>query len=186
MKIVYTLEEIPVFHSDSIFLAGPTPRDRETQSWRPEAIKILKEIGFDGIIFYPEFNPNKRDLLSNKAFDIATEILDSGRAWKKFQAICEAQGGMRELVKAKYTHVIPSPLKGKIVNIDNRRLARLAKLAGAPHDKSAGLVLHTQIDTLVEKDQPLFTIHSESKGSMRYALSLLEDGYHVVEIEEFE
>jgi len=39
-----------------VFLAGPTPRDKETPSWRPEAIKILKELKYDGDVFYPEWS----------------------------------------------------------------------------------------------------------------------------------
>ena len=39
----------------SIFLAGPTPRSKEVKSWRPEAIRLLKEKGFDGVVFVPEF-----------------------------------------------------------------------------------------------------------------------------------
>lgn len=38
----------------SIFLAGPTPRDAETPSWRPEALQILEELGYDGHVFVPE------------------------------------------------------------------------------------------------------------------------------------
>ena len=35
-------------------LCGPTPRDKETKSWRPEALKILEGLGFDGHVFVPE------------------------------------------------------------------------------------------------------------------------------------
>jgi len=38
----------------SIFLAGPTPRDPEVLSWRMEAIHILQELGFGGIVLVPE------------------------------------------------------------------------------------------------------------------------------------
>ena len=38
----------------SIFLAGPTPRDSSVASWRPEALKILEERGFTGMVFVPE------------------------------------------------------------------------------------------------------------------------------------
>jgi len=38
----------------SIFLAGPTPRQKEIVSWRKEACKILKIIGFDGLVYIPE------------------------------------------------------------------------------------------------------------------------------------
>lgn len=39
---------------NSIFLAGPTPRAESVKSWRPEAIKILKQIGFKGNVLIPE------------------------------------------------------------------------------------------------------------------------------------
>lgn len=54
MKIIYALEDFPKEYSKSIFLAGPTPRDKEVPSWRPEAIKILEEMGYDGVVFSPE------------------------------------------------------------------------------------------------------------------------------------
>lgn len=38
----------------SIFLAGPTPRNPEVPSWRPEALKILEELKFDGTVLVPE------------------------------------------------------------------------------------------------------------------------------------
>ena len=38
----------------SIFLAGPTPRDVNVKSWRNEAIRILKELNFDGEVYVPE------------------------------------------------------------------------------------------------------------------------------------
>lgn len=61
MQIIYVPEEImgaemrPVPTTpNSIFLAGPTPRDEFTPSWRPEALRILKELGFTGTVFIPE------------------------------------------------------------------------------------------------------------------------------------
>jgi hypothetical protein len=37
-----------------IFLAGPTPRDAATKSWRPEALDLLNGLGWDGAVFVPE------------------------------------------------------------------------------------------------------------------------------------
>jgi len=55
MIVVYTGETPPEKFTKSIFLAGPTPRNREEQeSWRPDALKILEDKGFDGVIFVPE------------------------------------------------------------------------------------------------------------------------------------
>ena len=60
MKVVYTSEEMPEKFSKSIFLAGPTPRNPEEQeSWRPDAIEILRDKGYDGIIFAPEGRDGK-------------------------------------------------------------------------------------------------------------------------------
>jgi 8-oxo-dGTP pyrophosphatase MutT (NUDIX family) len=54
LKVIYANEPMPESFSKSIFLAGPTPRDALTKSWRPEAIEMLREIGYDGIVFVPE------------------------------------------------------------------------------------------------------------------------------------
>jgi hypothetical protein len=50
MNVIHALQPIP----KSIFLAGPTPRDEETPTWRPEAIDILRDLGFTGTVFVPE------------------------------------------------------------------------------------------------------------------------------------
>ena len=104
------------------------------------------------------------------------------KAWKKFQAICEAQGGLKEPTIAAYQQVVTSRKSGCITNINNRLLARLAKLAGAPHSKSAGIDLHVTTDVLVEKKQPLFTLHAESSGELAYAMNYLEHEHHIIEI----
>lgn len=55
MEVVYTGEEMPEKFTKSIFLAGPTPRNKEEQeSWRPDALRILEDKGFDGVVFVPE------------------------------------------------------------------------------------------------------------------------------------
>jgi len=54
MKVVYAKEDLPTEVVKSLFLAGPTPRDKETKSWRPEALELLEKLGFDGHVFVPE------------------------------------------------------------------------------------------------------------------------------------
>ena len=104
---------------------------------------------------------------------MAGEALASGRAWRKFQAICEAQGGMREPPSAPYRHPVLARSSGRVAAFDNRRLAKAAKLAGAPHDPAAGILLHARLGERVEAGQPLFTLHAESPGELAYALSYL-------------
>ncbi len=100
----------------------------------------------------------------------ATAILDDGRAMAKFVAICEAQGGFRRPESAAFTHVIACRRAARIASVDNRRLARLAKLAGAPRSPAAGVVLHVNIGDAVGAGQPLITLHGESIGELEYAL----------------
>lgn len=55
MKIIYSQQPIPTRITKSIFLAGCTPRDKETPSWRKGALTFLEKLGFDGTVFVPEF-----------------------------------------------------------------------------------------------------------------------------------
>ncbi len=115
---------------------------------------------------------------------MALTTLESGEAWRKFQAICAAQGGLREPPTAGYTHALVASRAGYVVAIDNRRLARIAKLAGAPKALAAGLFFHAPLGTQVEVGQPLMTIHAESPGELAYALAYAETQQDVVLIEK--
>jgi len=102
---------------------------------------------------------------------LAAQALDDGRAWKKFQRICEAQGGMRTPPASAYREPILSAHSGHIAIIDNRKIAKLAKLAGAPDAKAAGVDLHVRAGALAVASQPLCTVHAESPGELAYAMS---------------
>jgi thymidine phosphorylase len=115
---------------------------------------------------------------------MASAALDDGRAWRKFEAICEAQGGMREPPRAAHTAVVTSRRAGRVAEIDNRRLARIAKLSGAPQDPAAGIELHTSLGAQVERGHPVLTIHAESPGELAYALGYVQAQTDVIRIEE--
>jgi thymidine phosphorylase len=97
------------------------------------------------------------------------DLLESGAAWAKFRAICKAQGGMREPPSAPHRWIFKASSGGIVQAIENRKLARVAKLAGAPRAVAAGLELHTRIGSQVTKGQPLFTLHAEAPGELEYA-----------------
>lgn len=69
--VIYALEEPPESYEHAIFLAGPTPRKPQplsdlvepTPSWRPEALKVLETLGYDGVVFVPE--PRSGDWAEN-------------------------------------------------------------------------------------------------------------------------
>lgn len=128
-----------------------------------------------------EFSPNVEKGTGKK---LAESILDSGAAFKKFQAICKAQGGMFEIPKAPYSKTLISTKSGKITKIDNRFLGRLAKLSGAPNTKVAGVKLLVRLNDVVEKGQPLFTVYAKTKGELRYALDFHKLRPNVMQITE--
>ncbi len=101
---------------------------------------------------------------------MAAHALDDGRAWAKFQRICEAQGGMRVPPVARHQRPLLAPRSGPLALIDNRKIAKLAKLAGAPEDKAAGVALHVRLGDTVAAGEPLCTVHAESPGELAYAL----------------
>jgi thymidine phosphorylase len=101
----------------------------------------------------------------------ATQVLDDGRAWAKFQRICEAQGGMRMPPSSTQQQPLLARRSGQVLAIDNRRIARLAKLAGAPDRKAAGVEMHVRVGDIVAAQQPLCTVHAEAPGELAYALT---------------
>ena len=102
---------------------------------------------------------------------LAASVLDDGRAWAKFQRICEAQGGMRVPPDSRYRRDLTANSEGILAEIDNRRIARLAKLAGAPQDKAAGIELHVRLGDRIVPGMPLCTVHAEAPGELAYALN---------------
>lgn len=130
-----------------------------------------------------EFAPG---LVAGEGVRLARDILDDGRAWNKFEAICAAQGGLRAPPVAAHAHAVTAVRRGRVTAIDNRRLARVAKLAGAPRAPAAGLNLHVPIGTFVERGQPLFTVHAEAPGELAYALDYIAAQPGIVHVEAAE
>lgn len=100
---------------------------------------------------------------------MARETLDSGRAWTKFQAICRAQGGLRQPPRARHAFPCIASAGGVVGGIDNRRIALAAKLAGAPAAPAAGVTMEVRLGQRVERGQPLFRLHAETPGELAYA-----------------
>ncbi|MBS0358499.1 MAG: thymidine phosphorylase family protein [Proteobacteria bacterium] len=114
---------------------------------------------------------------------LARKILESGAAFKKFLAICEAQGGFHLPPTAKYTHDVVATQSGIVTEIDNRNLAKIAKLAGAPHDPAAGIEFFARLGTHVTPGQPLYRIHAIAKGELEYSLAYAKTIPHVVKLD---
>lgn len=104
-----------------------------------------------------------------KGTAVAAKSLQDGRAWAKFQHICEAQGGMRVPPVSQQRQPLLADRSGKIQSIDNRKIAKLAKLAGAPDQKAAGVELLVRVGDPINKGAPLCMVHAEAPGELAYA-----------------
>jgi len=68
MKVNYSDEKV-LKGEKSIFLAGPTPRSTDVETWRNEAIQILESLNFDGIVYIPERE------FDDRTFDYDNQVL---------------------------------------------------------------------------------------------------------------
>lgn len=121
---------------------------------------------------------------ADAGYALARQTLDSGAAWRKFQAICDAQGGMREPPVASFRQPVPAYRSGWVGAFDNRSLARVAKLAGAPDARAAGVELHIRLGSEVEAGEPLFTIHAQTPGELDYALDYVNGRHDIIAISD--
>ncbi len=108
---------------------------------------------------------------SGAGLALAERTLTSGAAWEKFERIRAAQGGARVPPIAALSQDIAATRSGRVTHIDNRRIARLAKLAGAPDTPSAGLRLSVRLGDDISAGQPLLRLYADSHGEMAYALA---------------
>lgn len=105
---------------------------------------------------------------------IASEILKSGKAWKKFNEIIAAQNGNsgnfdKRLALAKFSYVVKAEKSGKIKEIDNKKIASVARAAGCPSDKSSGLYLHAHVGNSFRKNDSLVTIYANTEDKLNFA-----------------
>ena len=114
----------------------------------------------------------------------AAAILDSGQAWDKFQAICEAQGGMRQPKLAAQRVPVLAPRAGRVGSLDNRAIAKVAKLAGAPRAKAAGVEFLAPLHRQVQAGEPLFWIHADSVGELHYALDYVREHPDIIRLDQ--
>lgn len=119
-----------------------------------------------------------------KGFELAERTLLSGAAWAQFERICIAQGGLKTPPVAAFSHCIAARNSGVVAYFNNRFLARLASLAGAPNAAAAGIELHVRLGDEVRAGAPLFTLHAEAPGELAYALDFLDGHNDVVRIEQ--
>ena len=121
--------------------------------------------------------------------DLAELMLNNGKAWSKMQEIIELQGGnprvkIDDIPVGQYKHAITAERSGKISHIDNKGINRIARAAGAPRDKGAGVYLHRLKGDKVKHGDVLFDIYAESETKLDFAIKAVEV-WQPVELEKF-
>jgi len=93
------------------------------------------------------------------------EAIETRKAYEKFKEIIKAQGGKKyfSVPKAKYYFNVKATKNGKVKEMKNKEISQLARLAGSPDDKTAGLYIRVDIGEKVKKDMVLYTIYSSNK-----------------------
>jgi AMP phosphorylase len=120
-----------------------------------------------------------------KGYQVAQELLDSGKAYSKFKEIIRAQGGPKivdagKLEFGEYTYNVCARKSGKLVRLNNRAIAHVAKSAGAPSDEGAGLFIHQHVGSKIKKGTCIYTVYSNNKDELTLAKEAIKENNGVV------
>lgn len=145
----------------------------------PEAPADLREKALRLAGRVIEFDP---DVRGGDGWRIARDILESGRALAQMEALIEAQGRRAAPPPpGALVHEVASAGAGRVAAIDNLRLARIARLAGAPQVAGAGVDLLAKVGSAVQAGQPLYRIHACHAADLGFArdLAVQDAGFRV-------
>lgn len=109
-----------------------------------------------------------------KSKRVAKDILESGKALVKMNEMIKLQGKVKEPKLGEYTYVVRSRNKGRVKSIDNEVIAKIARVAGAPKDKGAGLYLEKHVKDKVKSGDVLYTVYAESKFKLGLAKKVIK------------
>ena len=109
---------------------------------------------------------------------IAAVTLSQGKAEKKMREIIAEQGGDPEIkpedIKVgEKTLDFHSTEAGQVLWINNSKLVEVARSAGAPKDKGAGVLLYKKIGETVRHDEKILTLFAEKAGKLEKAREVL-------------
>lgn len=113
---------------------------------------------------------------------LASRILEDGTAYERFKEICEAQGAWKTPAYAAFSFNVTAQVEGTITAVNNRQLAKLAKLAGAPKSPSAGLQFFARLGKSVRIGDTLLRIWAETRGELDYAIEYLKSVPQIITI----
>jgi len=143
----------------------------------PEAPADLREKSLRLAAHLLDYDP---ELRGGTGYTRARELLESGAALKQMHKIIEAQGPSTcRTDLGNLTADIAASSDGVVTAIDCLRLNRLARTAGAPIDKGAGIKIFKRIGDRIGKGEPFYRIYAfeDSEFDLAVAAAKLNSGY---------
>ncbi len=114
-----------------------------------------------------EFDPAVRGGSGNRR---ARDLLESGAALAAMERIIALQGPPPAVATlGSLVAEVASPADGVVSSLDCYRIARIARLAGAPTDKGAGIDLLRKVGERVRRGEPLYRIHASTNADFTFA-----------------
>lgn len=122
-------------------------------------------------------------------FEYAEEVLRSGKALAKFREIVDAQGGngqikVDDIPVANYIESILAKSDGVVYGVESAAISAIARQAGAPSDKTAGVNLKVKRGDKFKEGDTLFEIHSSSEGLLTSAIKLASSDFQPIDTEK--
>ena len=118
------------------------------------------------------------DVRGGDGFAIARDILDSGRALARMNAIIDAQGRRgfdpEQPPLGPLVHEVRAPADGVVTGIDNYQIARIARLAGAPKVQGAGVDLACKLGDTVRAGTLLYRVYAGFGADLAFARQACE------------
>jgi AMP phosphorylase len=111
-------------------------------------------------------------------YALAKEILRKGDAYSKMKEIIEAQGGdpdvkPDEIPVGEYHYEVYAPVDGFVTDVSNIAVSAIARAAGAPKDRGAGIILHVKRGHKVTKGDKILDIYAERSTRLQDAVGVL-------------
>jgi thymidine phosphorylase len=145
----------------------------------PDAPRDLRERALHLAGMVLEFDEHVR---GGTGLQRARELLDSGEALRAMRQIIEAQGANTDAaVPGHLTRDVLAPTDGVVEEIDCYRIARVARLAGAPAYPGAGIDLFKKIGEAAAAGEPLYRIHAGLASDFQFAVDMAatDNGYRL-------
>jgi AMP phosphorylase len=109
----------------------------------------------------------------------ARELLENGKALAKFREIVAAQGGDPDITAdkievGKHSVDVLATKSGYVNKVKNRDIVKVARAAGSPRDKGAGLEIHKKVGSKVDAGEKILTLYADNDAKLQMALALAQ------------